>query len=180
MMAQTRLCRYASRPALDVLELPYAGGDLSMVVLLPTELDGLPALESGMTADSVEKWLGDLAEEEVRVALPRFKTTSTVDLSETLLAMGMVDAFGPRADFSGMDGRSGWLYIGAVLHKAFVEVNEEGTEAAASTVVRVQALSLPSRTITFRADHPFVFLIRENQTGSILFLGRMTDPSVES
>ncbi len=91
--------------------------------------------------------------------------------------MGMRDAFdGARADFSGMDGRQQWLYIGAVIHKAFVDVNEEGTEAAAATAVVMQATSLPLPPPTFRADHPFICLIRENRTGSILFLGRVVNP----
>ena len=90
--------------------------------------------------------------------------------------MGMPDAFSGQADFSGMDG-SHELFIGAVLHKAFVEVNEQGTEAAAATALIMQTKAVAFSAVIFRADHPFVFLIRENTTGSILFLGRVTNPA---
>lgn len=115
---------------------------------------------------------------EVRVHLPKFKMTCRFGLNDTLKAMGMTDAFDPgRADFSGMDGRRD-LSISAALHKAFVEVNEQGTEAAAATAIGMRATALPPPPIEFRADHPFLFLIRERQTGSILFLGRVTNPTV--
>ena len=90
--------------------------------------------------------------------------------------LGMPDAFTPAADFSGMDGFI-WLYIGYVLHKAFIDVNEEGTEAAAATAVIMKGRSLPASPVVVRADHPFIFLIRDNDTGSILFMGRVTDPT---
>jgi serpin B len=107
------------------------------------------------------------------VQLPKFKLESSFGLGRTLAGMGMPLAFSAKADFSGMDG-SRDLYIGEVIHKAFVEVNEQGTEAAAATAVVMRALSMPSQ---FIADHPFLFLIRENTTGTILFIGRITDPS---
>jgi len=92
--------------------------------------------------------------------------------------MGMVDAFSEtKANFAGMDGQPDWLYISAVIHKAFVEVNEEGTEAAAATAVVMTERSVPARPPTFRADHPFIFLIQEKRTGSILFAGRLSDPT---
>ncbi|OGR17451.1 MAG: hypothetical protein A2X81_02150 [Desulfobacterales bacterium GWB2_56_26] len=178
MMSRQLECRYASLPELDILELPYVGGGLAMIVLLPKEIDGVRKVESELSADNLARWLGALSQREVQVFLPKFKTTSRFSLNDTLSTMGMIDAFSEaRADFSGMDGRPGWLYIGAVIHQAFVEVNEEGTEAAAATavVMRTQAIGAPPPT--FRADHPFVFLIQEKQTGSILFAGRVTDPS---
>jgi serpin B len=93
--------------------------------------------------------------------------------------MGMVDAFSDsKANFAGMDGRPDWLYISAVIHKAFVDVNEEGTEAAAATAVIMKARGMPAPPPVFRADHPFVFLIQENRTGSILFMGRVKDPTM--
>jgi serpin B len=114
----------------------------------------------------------------VRVAFPRFKVTQEFELNKTLGAMGMPLAFSDRADFSGMDGRQD-LYISNVLHKAFVDVNEEGTEAAAATGVAVGAKSAPpTPQQEFRADHPFVFLLRDTGTGSILFTGRVTNPNV--
>jgi serpin B len=111
----------------------------------------------------------------VRVYLPKFKVTCEFRLDKSLAALGMTDAFDAgKADFTGMGGRQGDLFISAVVHKAFVEVNEEGTEAAAATgVVGGRDMSPP----VFRADHPFVYLIRDNQTGSVLFLGRVTDPT---
>jgi serpin B len=117
----------------------------------------------------------------VKVYLPKFKLSwGAFTLNSNLQALGMVQAFQEGvADFSGMDGRPDWLYIGAVVHKAFVEVNEEGTEAAAATGVIMQARTMrpPVEIPEFRADRPFVFLIRENETGSILFMGRIANPT---
>jgi serpin B len=169
---------YAETDNLQLLELPYAGGDLSMVVLLPREPDGLKALEDQLSEEKLDLWLGQASRQEVDVLLPKFKTTGQFELSQTLAAMGMTDAFSTRADFSGMDGARD-LFISAVIHKAFVEVNEEGTEAAAATGVAVGAMAVmrPIANVVFRADHPFVFLIRDVHSGSILFLGRVTDPT---
>lgn len=180
MMAQTRKFPLAEMDGGQVLKLPYAGGDLSMLVVLPREKDGLAALEAGLSLERLAEWTSRLAEREVRVLLPKFKLTwGVAELNRNLMALGMADAFDDsRADFSGMDGRMGWLYIGLVLHKAFVEVNEEGTEAAAATAVVMKARSMhPSPPVEFRADHPFLFLIQEEETGAILFMGRVEDPS---
>jgi len=177
LMAQEKEFAYRDEEFLQVLELPYVGESLSMIVLLPKEKDGLPQLEKQLTAANLRMWTSSPRKRKVKVFLPRFKMTSQFSLSKTLAAMGMRDAFNPdKADFSGMDGRPNWLYIGAVLHKAFVDVNEEGTEAAAATAV-VMKIRMVLDQPTFRADHPFIFLIRENTTGSILFLGRVMDPS---
>lgn len=117
-------------------------------------------------------------EREVLVSLPRFKATNRFKLNETLASLGMIDAFSDtKANFAGMDGRPDELYISAAIHKAYVEVNEEGTEAAAATAVVMSKRSVPARPPTFRADHPFIFLIREKRTGSILFAGRLSDPT---
>jgi serpin B len=178
MMNQTREMRYARRDGLQILELPYAGDDLSMVVLLPDENDGLDELHAALTAGRLEKWTDDLWEMEVNVFLPKFKTTSAFNLNDELRIMGMPDAFDNTADFSGMNGTK-WLVIAAVLHKAFVDVNEEGTEAAAATAVVMRAKSMPAPPVVFRADHPFLFLIRDNVTRSILFLGRVVNPAPE-
>ncbi|MFQ5799481.1 MAG: serpin family protein [Bacteroidota bacterium] len=179
MMTQQQKFRYAESDSLQILELPYVGNDLSMVVLLPRKVDGLAELEDALTVESLEKWTRGLNEREVQVLLPRFKMDSQFGLNKTLASMGMIDAFDQdKADFSGMDGRKQWLYISAVIHKAFVDVNEEGTEAAAATAVVMGArgLGVPKPPLIFRADHPFVFLIRDNHTGSILFLGRVVNP----
>ena len=175
MMSQVYELRYRDGDGLQVLELPYAGDDLSMVVLLPREIGGLAALEERLTVENLGRWTSGLWQSEVQVFLPRFEIAFPFRLDGTLKSMGMVDAFGGDADFSGMDGTK-LLYIGAVLHKAFATVNEVGTEASAATAAMMQAMGLSSPPPTFRADHPFVFLIRENSTGSILFLGRVVNP----
>jgi serpin B len=175
MMTQEARFGYAEFPDLQVLELPYGRGDLSMAVLLPKQVDGLRLLEEKLNRENLATWLDGLRQTSVRVFLPRFRITSDFSLGETLKAMGMVDAFGPGADFSGMDGTH-QLSISAVLHKAFVEVNEEGTEAAAVTAIPFVG-ALPKPPPIFRADHPFVFLIQDKQSGTILFIGRATDPS---
>jgi len=175
LMQQTGQFGYLEDGDLQVLELPYGGEALSMVVLLPRAHDGLPALEKSLSPKRLAGWLAKLEREKVRVALPRFKTTSEFRLNKVLIAMGMRDAFSAAANFSGMDNTRS-LFIGAVVHKAFVDVNEEGTEAAAATaVVMLRAAAKPPPV--FRADHPFVFLIRDTRSGSILFLGRMIKPT---
>ncbi len=179
MMAQTRKFPYAETDECQVVKLPYAGGDLSMMVVLPREPDGLAALEAQLSPERLAEWTSQLAEREVRVQLPKFKMTwGAAELNGRLKALGMRDAFdGNRADFSGMDGKTDWLYIGLVLHKAFVDVNEEGTEAAAATAVAMRVKSMSRPPVEFRADHPFLFLIQEEETGTILFLGRVADPT---
>jgi serpin B len=179
MMAMTSEFKYGEAESLQVLELPYAGNDLSMVVLLPREADGLAELEEGLTAENLVRWTGALWAREVQVSLPRFEITFPFSLKEVLQAMGMVDAFCGDADFSGMDGTRS-LYLAEVLHKAFVAVNEEGTEAAAATAAIMVTKGMPLPPAVFCADHPFVFLIRENHTGSILFLGRVMNPSQDA
>lgn len=163
---------------LKVLSLPYAGGDLSMIVLLPDDLDGLQKLESDLTSEKLEGWVKGLRRQKVSVFLPRFKMSSEFSLGETLSAMGMPLLFDEeRADLSGIATQDR-LHVSAVIHKAFVDVNEEGTEAAAATgiVIGVRSAAFPAPPVIFRADHPFLFLIRENQTGRILFLGRVANP----
>jgi len=159
----------------QALALPYKGDRLSMVILLPAKPDGLPALEKSLNADTLTKWVAAMKPQNVLVALPRFKATTTLLLADTLQAMGMADAFGlPPADFSGMTGKKD-LFISQVIHKAFVDVNETGTEAAAATAVIMEGGG-PPRFVQFTADHPFLFLIRDNRSGSILFLGRLANP----
>jgi serpin B len=179
-MRQTEEFGYAEFPGLQVLELPYTGNEVSMVVLLPRAVDGIGQLEEQLTAPNLAKWTAHLGNQKVEVYLPTFKVTSEFSLGDTLAAMGMPDAFiYGQADFSGMDGTQD-LYISKVVHKAYVDVDEEGTEAAAATgVVMTQSLAMPMQQPipVFRADHPFLFLIRDNETGSILFLGRVMDPT---
>jgi serpin B len=176
MMSQTGKFGYAEVEDAQLLEMPYVGGVLSMVIVLPKKADGLPTLEQQLTSETLAEWLGKVHKTEVRVAVPRFKMTCQFSLNQALMALGMVDAFTPdRADFSGMNGRRD-LYISAALHKAFVDVNEEGTEAAAATGVVVGITSAPMEPIIFRADHPFLFAIRDTRTGAMLFVGRVMNP----
>ena len=175
-MHRTADFKYAEAEDFQTLELPYKGGDLSMTIFLPKETDGLAALEQSLTAEKLATWLSTLEEQEVIVALPKFRMTSEFSLAEVLKSMGMTDAFDVKeADLSGMTGKKD-LFITAVLHKAFVEVNEEGTEAAAATGVVVGLTAAPPRQPIFQADHPFLFLIRDLRSNSILFLGRVMDP----
>jgi serpin B len=161
---------------LKALELSYKGDDLAMVILLPDAKDGLPALEDKLTPDSLAEWLGGMYERKVNLALPRFEVTSDFGLHSVLPDLGMKAAFTMAADFSGMNGAMD-LYITAVIHKAFVRVDEEGSEAAAATAVVVGEKSArPKKPMQFIADHPFLFLIRDKRTGSILFLGRVNKP----
>ncbi|MCL5281324.1 MAG: serpin family protein [Planctomycetes bacterium] len=176
MMNQQARFGYAEADGLQVLEMPYVGQELSMVVLLPKESAGIGDLEKALTAENVSKWLGGIRKQEVIVAVPKFKMTHKFSLGDVLQAMGMTDAFSRQADFSGMTGRRD-LFISAVVHQAYVDVNEEGTEAAAATGVTMKLTAIaPGRIPVFRADHPFLFLIRDIRSGSILFLGRMMNP----
>jgi len=172
--------RYAESPLAQMLELPYAGSGLSMLVILPRQPAGLDTIEKELTFDGVVAWLARLGPRLVEVHLPRFRLETQYGLEETLAKMGMSDALNAgRADFSGMDGRRD-LYIGLVAHKAFVEVNEKGTTAAAATGVMVTSARIRPASeapVVFRADHPFVFLIRDSRTGAVLFVGRLARPA---
>ncbi len=181
LMTQEHSFRYGETERLQILELPYVGNELSMLVLLPKAVDGLAALETDLTAPNLAQWTSRLWETEVRVFLPKFKVSQGFLLNGALAKMGMVDAFDMcQANFSGMDDNEKGLYIGAVLHKAFVDVNEEGTEAAAATAVVMKSRGPVAPPPIFRADHPFIFLIRENSTGSILFMGRVVAPMLKA
>jgi serpin B len=172
---------YFNGGTFQALEIPYKSRELSMIVLLPNDVSGLPALEQSMTTSNTKQWLSQLRPaSKVILTLPRFKMTQQFELNDTLSAMGMQRAFQKDgADFSGMIGKRE-LFISAVIHKAYVDVNEEGTEAAAATAVivnRAMAMQRPQPPIVFRADHPFVFLLRDNRSGGILFMGRVTNPA---
>jgi serpin B len=176
MINQKAKFGYAQTDDLQVLQLPYVGDELSMVILLPKATDGIGQIEQRLTAENLATWLDGLREQEVIVSIPKFKMTSKFSLQTVLGQMGMAQAFTSAADFSGMTGRRD-LFISAVIHQAYVDVNEEGTEAAAATGVVMKMTSIgPNRTPVFKADHPFIFMIRDNKSGSILFLGRVLDP----
>ncbi len=180
MMNQTGEFKHMETQDFQGLELPYIDEELSMIIFLPKKFDGLGELENTLTSENLSKWLAELHKQKVIVSVPKFKTTSAFALGSVLKSMGMSDAFSQqKADFSGMSlpQEVGKLFISAVIHKAYVDVNEEGTEAAAATAVIVNVTAVrPEPTPVFRADHPFLFLIRDNQSGSILFIGRVTNP----
>jgi serpin B len=164
----------------QAVELPYGSNQLaSMVILLPRQVDGWTHLEERLSPTFLSSTLALMQKQNVEIFLPRFTLASSFALNNTLAEMGMPDAFTPdAADFSGLDGTTG-LYVTHVFHKAWGEVNEAGTEAAAATVVTVgvKGGGPPPPPPVFRADHPFIFFIRDTQSGSLLFLGRLADPS---
>lgn len=168
---------YTETDSLQMLELPYKGDDLSMILLLPKEDNGvtLADIESELSASMFSVLRNDMMSENVRIWMPKFEFDTKYDLEQTLIEMGMPTAFtSPGADFSGMDGTRE-LFIGKVVHQAFVKVDEEGTEAAAATAWGVVGAAIPKYK-EFRADHPFIFIIQQCDTGNILFLGRVVDP----
>jgi serpin B len=149
-----------------------------MIVLLPQKGIKLAKVEQALTLENFNRWRSSMHQQEVRVSLPKFKTTQRFILNDPLQALGLKDAFDEmNADFSGMTGNKK-LYISKVIHKAFVDVNEEGTEAAAATGVTMHTLAMRIQPV-FQADHPFVFAIVDKQSGSILFLGRIMNPKQE-
>ena len=159
---------------LQIIEMGYHGNDLSMLVILPKE-NNITSAESRMNFENLSKWKNDLYEKDINVEIPKFKFETKYSLNNILQDMGILDAFIPgAADFSGMDGTKN-LFISKALHQAFVEVNEEGTEATAATTIIMELTAIPD---SFRADHPFVLLIQHKETGAILFMGRVTDPSL--
>jgi serpin B len=175
MMHQMAGFRYGESADWQALEMPYKGGDLAMVVLLPRKADGLAEVEKQLTPEQLATVLGGLKQESVMVNLPRFRIESRFDLGGTLQQMGMTDAFTAQADFSGMSETK--LVISKVIHQAYVDVDEKGTEAAAATAVVAKTPGpVGPQPKLFQADHPFLALIRDNRTGAVLFLGRVANP----
>ncbi len=168
---------YAETKDLQILELPYEGNDLSMIILLPKEED-LKVLEGSLSSEKLSEWKGFLGMEQVNIYVPKFKFETKCFMAQDLKEMGVLTAFGGGADFSGMTGTRD-LFISEVIHQAFVDVNEEGTEAAAATAVimRTSMVREPEPVKVFKADHPFIFIIQDRETGNILFMGRVSDPS---
>jgi serpin B len=178
MMYQEQHFKYAEMEDAQIIELPYVTASaLSMVIVLPKQIDGITNCEKAFNLKNIEQWLSKLYEKKVNVYLPKFKMDFGCELQDTLGRMGMPDAFdAKKADFSGLSAEKPGLYISKVIHKAFVDVNEEGTEAAAATAVVMTLGDAAHKEIEFRADHPFIFMIRDMRTGSILFIGRVIDP----
>jgi serpin B len=165
---------YASGDGWQAVALPYKGGLTDMVIIVP-DTGNFESFESGLTAERYNEIVSAMQPEQVILSMPKFTFEASLGLKDTLIGMGMTDAFVPlQADFSGMDGTN-QLYIGDVLHKAFIAVDEKGTEAAAATVVMMMAASLPMG-IELTIDRPFFFVIRDVPTGTILFMGRVVDP----
>jgi serpin B len=179
MMHQTGTFGYFEDDRLQGLQMGYGQSGLAMLVLLPRRPDGLAELESSLTADRLAAWTTRLMEQRVDVSLPRFRLTGSFALADVLAGMGMRQAFGAGADFGSINGEREPLHISRILHAACVDVAEQGTEAAAATAVEMNTIGLPPAaqpTPVFRVDHPFLFVIREVHTGTILFLGRMVRP----
>ncbi|AUX40244.1 hypothetical protein SOCE26_016430 [Sorangium cellulosum] len=172
MMAGVEQVPYGEGDGYQALEMPYDGGELSMVLVLPSDLG---AFESGLDRARLEGVLGSLEERSVQIGLPKFEFESTLDLIPPLEELGMPMAFTSEADLSGINGQGG-LYISGVIHKAFVSVNEAGTEAAAATAVGAGVTSAPEPA-AIRFDRPFLFFIRDIATSAVLFAGRVANPS---
>lgn len=176
MMRQVESFGYLKAEDFEAVELFYEGRELSMVILVPDE-DQFTAFEQNLNAATIQSFINQLSVERLDLSLPKFKVESSFGLAETLAAMGMPDAFDVvKADFSGMTGQPD-LYITDVVHKAFVDVNEIGTEAAAATGVVMGLKSMPTgEPIEVKIDRPFLFVIRDVQTGAMLFFGRVVQP----
>lgn len=166
---------YTETDDLQILELQYSGNNLSMIIVLPKE-NNISAAELAINASNLISWRNDFYEQEINVEIPKFKFEKKYKLNELLQEMGIIDAFSPgSADFSGMDGTNN-LFISKALHQSYIDVNEEGTEAAAATTIIVELTSIPEQK-EFKADHPFVFLIQHKVTGALLFMGKVMNPT---
>jgi serpin B len=175
MMKQTESFGYTEGEGYQAVELLYDGGELSMVILLP-EAGNFEAFEEGLQAQQVSNIISGLQPTEVALTMPKFEFDSEFSLKDILAGMGMPVAFTEDADFSGMTGNPE-LFISDVVHKAFVAVDEAGTEAAAATAVIMKLTAVPPPPMEVTLDRPFIFLIRDIDTGAILFVGRVLNPS---
>ena len=164
---------YAAGDGWKAVELPYVGGKLAMLVIVP---DNLAAFEAALDQPALAAITGALEARTVDLRLPRFSTRSQLGLGDLLAALGMPTAFTDRADFSGITTKEP-LLIDAVVHQADIDVDEEGTEASAATAVMMRAASLPIDIVELTVDRPFLFALRDLETGAVVFLGRITDPS---
>ena len=174
MMRETESLRYSEGNGYQAIELPYDGRELSMLILLP-QTGQFEAFEKSLDAEQANDIIQALSQKQIALTMPKFEFTSGFSVKEALAAMGMANAFTDSADFSGMTGKRD-LYISDVIHKAFVSVDEAGTEAAAATAVIMRLTSAPASAIEITVDRPFIFLIRDNGTGTILFIGRVLNP----
>jgi serpin B len=178
LMFRAGTYHYTETDGYQILDLPYVGKRLSMTVILPKRPDGLPAIEKVLTGEKLAAVLKGLQpEHRIHVHLPKFKVEKDFTLNKPLQALGMKTAFDVnKADFGGMHTGREALHISKVLHKVFVDVNEEGTEAAAATAVVTGEPGVREPKV-FRADRPFLYLIRDHKTASVLFMGRLSEPT---
>jgi serpin B len=179
MMAQTEDFKLYRGEDFAMLELPYGRGNYVMDIVLPDNNDGIENLTSNLTGENFKRWADQASEYEVNVLLPRFKYEYEKQLNDILIDMGMGVAFNyAEADFSGIDGKRD-LFIGFVQHNSFIETDEKGTKAAAATIVGMYTTAMPiePQPYTFNADHPFLYVIREVTTNTIVFMGKVEDPS---
>jgi serpin B len=175
MMHLAKSFKYAESNSYQALELPYDGNQLAMVILLP-RAEQFKSFESGLNSPQMQSIIQSLKQSEVRLTMPRFKVESEISLKKSLSELGMPVAFTEQADFSGMNGKKD-LFVSDVVHKAFVSVDEAGTEAAAATGVIVGTTSMPIQVYEVILDHPFIFLIRDIPTNTTLFIGRVMNPA---
>jgi serine protease inhibitor len=178
-MNQTSRFGYTEAPSAQILEMRYAETGIAFDVLLPKAVAGLRELEKSLTQETLTGWTGKLSSRRVQVSLPKFRVESQFSLARALSLMGMPTAFSRNADFSGISSQ-GPLFISEAVHKAFVDVSEQGTEAAAATGLSMTlAAVIPGdKVVVFRADHPFLFLIRDTRSEAILFMGRVSNPKI--
>ena len=176
-MYQKGKFRYSQDPKMNLqaIELPYDGQRLSMLILLPEEKEGISQLEKEIDANFITEISQKFQTTKLKLFLPKFKMINEFSLEKILSSMGMPNPFSNQADFSGMTGIKD-LSIDKVIHKAFIDVYEEGTEAAAATAVTMRKMYIPQNIPVFRADHPFIFIIKDDITESILFMGRISNP----
>ena len=178
MMHKTGSYNYGETSSLQILELDYLSKDLSMLIILPKE-NNLNAIENTLDIEGLNIWKKEMKTEEVRITLPKFRFATKYFMAKDLKEMGMPSAFKyPDADFTGISAGDD-LYIGEVIHQAYIEVAEYGTEAAAATGVFAEVISaqLEEQPKLFTADRPFIFIIQQKATENILFMGRLSNPS---
>lgn len=174
MMKQKSEFKIFNKEGFTIGEFPYGQGNFVMDIILPENANGLTGLAGNLNGNEFDEWLESMTQKEVDVSLPRFKYGYKEKLKSILSDMGMGIAFTDNADFSNISDEQ--LLINDVIHQAFIETNEEGTEAAAATIVDIGLTSMPADPVVFKADHPFIFIIRETTTNSVLFMGKIADP----
>lgn len=175
MMVQDETYKYFETDQFQAVDLPYGDGHYSMSVFLPKSNYDLPGLYAELTSDNWSSWIDRFSEREIRLLMPKFESEYGLELKDILIAMGMRTAFTGSADFTRLFAPGG-IFISSVLHKTAIKVNEEGTEAAAVTVITFERTSAGDENPVMQMDHPFLYVIRENSTGTILFIGQMVNP----